>query len=112
MLLDAGADIEADEINCYGGKPLQWASERQVEVVKLLLEHGAEVDSRNIDKQSTYYGITPLGMNVLMQDDCAEVSRLLLDAGADRSFHFNGKSLIEIAKEKGNLKILEVLQVR
>jgi len=111
MLLDAGADIEADEINCYGGKPLQWASECRAEVVKLLLERGAEVDSRNIHKQSSYYGITPLGMNVLMEDDCAEVTRLLLDAGADASFQFNGKSLIEIAEEKGNAKILEVLRV-
>jgi hypothetical protein len=24
MLLDAGAEIDADEINCYGGKPLHW----------------------------------------------------------------------------------------
>lgn len=110
MLLDAGADIEADEINCYGGKPLQWASECRTDVVKLLLERGAEVDSRNIDKQSTYYDITPLGMNVLMKDDCAEVTRLLLDAGADPSFQFNGKSLIEIAEKNGNSKILKVLR--
>jgi ankyrin repeat protein len=27
VLLDAGAAIDADEINCYGGKPLHWASE-------------------------------------------------------------------------------------
>ena len=36
--------IEADEINCYGGKPLQWASEHQPEVVQLLLERGAELE--------------------------------------------------------------------
>ena len=40
-------------------------------------------------------------MNVLMKDDCAEVTCLLLDAGADASFQFIGKSLIEIAEEKG-----------
>ncbi|MGI9239782.1 MAG: ankyrin repeat domain-containing protein [Verrucomicrobiales bacterium] len=110
ILLDAGADIEADEINCYGGKPLQWASERHAEVVKLLLERGAEVDSRNIYEKSRYFGITPLGMNVLMEDDCAAVTRLLLDAGADRSFQFEGKSLVEIAAEKGNSEILKVLE--
>ena len=38
--LDAGADIEADEINCYGGKPLHWASEHEPEAVKLLLDRG------------------------------------------------------------------------
>lgn len=110
MLLDAGADIEADEINCYGGKPLQWASEKQEAVVKLLLKRGAEVNSRNALSDSTYFGITPLGMNVLMQEDAAGVTRLLLDAGADTSVEFNGKSLIETAEEKGNLKILELLR--
>lgn len=110
MLLDAEADIEADEIDCYGGKPLQWASEKQDAVVKLLLDRGAQVDSRNVLSDSTYFGITPLGMNVLMEEDGAGVTRLLIDAGADVRFKFNGKSLIEIAEEKGNVKILEVLQ--
>ena len=110
MLLDAGADIEADEINCYGGKPLQWASEKQTAVVRLLLARGAQVDSQNVLSDSTYFGITPLGMNALMTDDCAEVTRLLIDAGADVAVKFNGKSLIEIAEEKGNAKILEVLR--
>src|ERR1041385_810782 len=53
MLLDAGADIEADEINCYGGKPLHWASEHEPSTVKVLLKRGAKVDSRNIDRKST-----------------------------------------------------------
>lgn len=110
MLLDAGAGIEADEINCYGGKPLHWASEKQTHVVKLLLERGAKVDSLNALGNSTYFGITPLGMNTLMPDDCAEVTQALIDAGADTTVKFDGKTLIEIAEEKGNSKILTVLQ--
>ncbi len=110
MLLDAGADIEADEINCYGGKPLHWASESKPAVVRLLLERGAEVDSRNIKKGANYEGITPLCMNCLMPDDCAEVTQILLDAGADPSVKFKRKSLTRIAKKKGNKKILEVLK--
>src|SRR5262249_32870772 len=47
MLLEAGAAIEADEINCYGGKPLHWASEHAPATVELLLRHGANVNSRN-----------------------------------------------------------------
>jgi len=112
LLLDAGADIEADEINCYGGKPLQWASEHQVEVVKLLLARGANVDSINTHKSSDYCGITPLGMNVSMKDDCAEVTEVLIDAGADTSVNINGKGLVEIAKKNGNARILEVLRRR
>lgn len=48
MLLDAGADVEADEINCYGGKPLHWASEHEPDIVRLLLERGAKVNSVNV----------------------------------------------------------------
>lgn len=110
ILLDAGADIEADEINCYGGKPLHWASEKQTAVVKLLLERGAKVDSLNALEDSTYFGITPLGMNTLMPDDCAEITQALINAGADPSVKFNGKTLIEIAEKEGNAKILEVLR--
>jgi ankyrin repeat protein len=109
MLLDAGADIEADEINCYGGKPLHWASEHEPQIVQLLLERGAEVNSRNIRTDSDFCGVTPLLMNVLMRDDCAEVTRLLLDAGADTSVTHQGRTAAEIAKEKGNHRILAVL---
>lgn len=110
LLVDAGADIEADEINCYGGKPLHWAGEKQTHVVEYLLEKGAVVDSKNNLSDSTYFNITPLGMNVLMTDDCAEVTKLLIEAGADTSFTFKGQSLIQIAEENKNEKILEVLK--
>ncbi len=110
LLLDAGAEIEADEINCYGGKPLHWASECRPEVVKLLLERGAQIDSLNVKKGGPYEGITPLGMNVLMKDDCAEVTKILIHAGADTSVTHRGKGLIEIAEANNNVKILEVLE--
>lgn len=110
LLLDAGADVEADEINCYGGKPLHWASECRPEVVKILLDHGAEVDALNVKQGSSYYGITPLGMNVSMTDDCAEVTQILIEAGADTATTVDGKTLIEIAETHGNKKILNVLK--
>lgn len=52
-------------------------------VVSLLLERGADVNSINQREESDFYGITPLMMNALMKDDSAEVTRLLIDAGAD-----------------------------
>lgn len=110
LLLDAGADIEADEINCYGGKALHWAGEKQAHVVEYLLQQGAVIDSKNLLSDSTYFGITPLGMNVLMTDDCAEVTKLLIDAGADTAFKFKGESLIQIAEKNNNVKIMEVLK--
>lgn len=110
LLLDAGADIEADEINCYGGKPLHWASEKQTHIVQMLLNRGAKVDSLNALQDSTYFGITPLGMNTLMTDDCDAVTRVLIEAGADTSVTFGGKALLEIAEEKGNVRIASVLR--
>lgn len=110
MLLDAGADIEADEINCYGGKPLHWASEHEPHIVRLLLERGANVNSVNVRQESDYFGVTPLLMNVLMKDDCADATQLLLEAGADTTVTHHGKSLLEIGEEKGNARILAVLR--
>lgn len=110
MLLDHGADIEADEINCYGGKPLHWASEHEPRIVELLLERGAEVDSRNVKKGSDYEGMTPLLMNCAMKDDCEEVTRLLLEAGADPTIKHLGTTALQIAKGKKNDKVTAVLE--
>ncbi len=110
LLLDAGADIEADEINCYGGKPLHWASEHEPDIVRLLLERGADVNAMNVRVDSEFCGVTPLQMNVLMKDDCAEVTELLLKAGADPTVIFQGKTVVEIARDKGNQRILATLQ--
>ncbi|RMF42751.1 MAG: NAD(P)H-hydrate dehydratase [Planctomycetota bacterium] len=110
MLLDAGADIEAEEIGCYGGKPLHWASEHAPEVVRLLLERGAEVDSVNAYPASPFRGITPLLFNALQKDDCAEVTRLLLDAGADANRVFQGRKALDIAMAENNHRIADVLR--
>ncbi len=110
LLLDAGAELEADEINCYGGKPLHWASEHEPHIVKLLLVRGADVNSINIRKESDFYGVTPLLMNALTKDDCAEATQLLLDAGADTSITFHGKTVVDVARDKGNTRILALLQ--
>ncbi len=109
MLLDAGADIEADEMNCYGGKPLHWASEHEEAVVELLLERGAQVDSRNNYRPSDFFGMTPLLMNATQRDDCAAVTRLLLEAGADANITHQGQTAAEIARDQGNQQILDTL---
>ena len=84
-LLDAGADIEADEVNCYGGKPLHWASAQDPDTVAVLIGRGTDVNSRNIKEGSDFLGYTPLMMNASQRNDCAEVTELLIEAGADIS---------------------------
>jgi hypothetical protein len=110
VLLDTGADIEADEINCYGGKPLHWASEHAPESVRVLLDRGAAVNSRNLKADSEFYGMTPLIMNATQKNDCAEVTELLINAGADiAAVDANGKTALAHARERGLTRIQEAL---
>jgi len=111
MLLDAGASIEADEINWVGGKPLHWASEHAPACVELLLQRGAMVDSRNIKTDSACYGMTPLIMNATQKNDCAEVTGLLLGAGADPNARdATSKTALDYARERGHRRVEQVLQ--
>ena len=111
MLLDAGAEINADEINCYGGKPLHWASEHAPATVRVLLDRGADVNSRNRKEDSEFHGMTPLIMNATQKDDCSEVTELLITAGADiAAVDANGKTALDHARERGLAKIQEVLR--
>lgn len=111
LLLDAGADIEADEINWMGGKPLHWASEHAPSCVDVLLRRGAQVSSRNEMPGTKCYGMTPLIMNATQKDDCAEVCELLLEAGADiHAKDAAGKTDLEWAKEKKLKRITSVLE--
>jgi len=110
LLLDAGAMIEADEVNCYGGKPLHWASEHAPDTVRLLLARGAEVDSRNQRRESEFFGVTPLIMNATQRNDCAEVTEQLLAAGADiNATDAKGKTAFDHASERKLARILDVL---
>jgi ankyrin len=111
MLLDAGADIEADELNCYGGKPLHWASEHEPATVELLLRRGAQIDARNVKPDSDFFGMTPLIMNAAQKNDCAAVTELLLRAGAQRdATDAKGKTALDYATERGHDKVAAVLR--
>ena len=110
LLLDAGAQIESDEVNCYGGKPLHWASEHAPGTVELLLQRGADVNSRNMKSDSKFHGMTPLIMNATQKDDCREVTELLLASGADiTATDASGKTALSHARERGLNRIEEVL---
>lgn len=111
VLIEAGADIEADETNCYGGKPLHWASESKPNAVQCLIGRGAKVDSRNVLGDSDFHGATPLIMNACQRDDCSEVTTLLLEAGADiNAQDAKGKTALARAMENNLERIPDVLR--
>jgi ankyrin repeat protein len=83
-------------------KPLLWASEHAPATVRVLLERGADVNSRNRKADSEFHGMTPLIMNAPQKDDCSEVAELLIAAGADlAAVDANGKTALSHAREHG-----------
>ena len=110
-LLDGGADIEADEIGCYGGKPLHWASEHAPTIVRLLLERGANVNGRNVLAGAKFEGVTPLIMVATQPNDCAECAELLIAAGADmNAVDAKGRSALAWAMERETKQVEAVLR--
>ncbi len=69
------------------------------------------MNSINEKKDSPCYGRTPLIHNASQGDDCAEVTELLLQAGADiNAKDAQLKTAFERAKEKNNSQIIAVLE--
>ena len=97
-------------LSLYGDKALHWASEHETDSVRLLLEYGADVNCRNI-KEGDFSGYTPLIMNASQQDDCEEVTGILIDAGADvHATDTAGKTALDRATENGLKRIPDVLK--
>ena len=98
LLLEAGADVNA--VEDWGGQSaLMWAAaQMQPEMVQLLIDHGAELDRRGVDrnwqrrvtaeprpKDLDRGGFTPL--LYAAREGCLECARRLVEAGADIDRH-------------------------
>ena len=78
ILLEAGADPNATEAHTTGSCPIHWAMngrKTEVKTVRVLVEHGANVNSLN------WMGETPLYLAARHRR--LDLVRLLLSAGAD-----------------------------
>lgn len=94
LLIDRGADVNAVE-SWRGQTPLMWAViEGRVDMVRLLVEHGADVEARSTvnewprqttsESRAQYRpagGLTPLLFAA--RQGCIACAEILLDAGAD-----------------------------
>ncbi|MGD8377061.1 MAG: ankyrin repeat domain-containing protein, partial [Acidobacteriota bacterium] len=91
-LLDAGVPLESEDN--YGSTPLLMAAANgRVDVVRLLLDRGADPDHRE-----TFYGAGALDMALF--GDHPDVALLLVEAGAD-----GRETALAVALQGGNLEL-------
>jgi serine/threonine-protein phosphatase 6 regulatory ankyrin repeat subunit B len=104
--VDVNAKMEEDMT------PLMWAARNgHADVVTLLLEHGAQVDTRDrLGRQAVHLCI---GMSHIQEKGSAETTKALLDGGANvESKDQYGRSLLMLASSKGDLPAVKVLLER
>jgi len=101
LLVEKGAALELKD---RGGVTPLWIAvqEGHLAVVKLLVEKGAAVDTRNSE------GATPL--MYAAQEGRVEALKLLLEKGANPDAEMNGMTAVRIAREKGYLYLVGLLQ--
>jgi hypothetical protein len=101
--LDSGVDVNAK--THYGATALSYACDKgHIEVIKLLIERGADVNSKD-----TFYGEVPLGWALSKSN--IPVIKLLLDKGANgvervlmSGVGDGNVELVKVALDKGGLK--------
>ena len=103
-LVEAGADIEAAARNEMGARPLHSAAAgRHLDVSRLLVERGADVNARQ------HGGYVPL--HQAAQHGDVELAELLLAAGADPDVALDdGRTAADIAREAGHEQLAERLR--
>ena len=103
-LLNKGASVSAQSTNAMANTPLHAAAAgRQLPIVSLLLEHGADPNARQ------HGGFTPLHSAAQAGD--VEMARVLLKAGADpRARADNQQSPLDLALTGGRQQLTELLE--
>ena len=101
-LLENGHNLNSKD--SYGRTPLSWAAENGHEaVVKLLLEKGAELETKDKD-----YGQTPLSYAASRGHEA--LVKLLLEKGAElKTKSNNGQTPLSYAAENGHEAVVKLL---
>jgi uncharacterized protein len=106
VLLDAGADVNAQARNAMKVRPIHAASAAgQIDVTRSLIEHGADVNARQ------QAGFTPL--HEAAASGKLEFARLFLDHGADVNAKTDdGKTALTLAIEARQEAMIKLLRER
>jgi ankyrin repeat protein len=104
LLLRVGADVDVPSQNPMHVRPLHSAiAHRRTAIAKLLIEHGADVNSTQTDD------FTPL--HEAAQNGLLEVTQWLLDRGAHVNAKLsNGKTPLALAIEQHHAEVEEMLR--
>jgi ankyrin repeat protein len=105
-LLAKGAEVKARSTNPMQNTPLHAAAAgRQMDLVKLLIDHGADVNARQ------HGGWTAL--HAAAQSGDAALVQMLLENGADVSARAdNNQSALDLALTKGHQQVVDLLENR
>lgn len=103
-LVNQGANINLAATNQMRVAPIHAAAAaRQIEIVKMLVENGADVNAKQ------QQGFVPL--HAAAQNGDAEMTKLLLDHGADaKARSDNGQTALDLAMLQGHAKAVELLE--
>ncbi len=103
-LVNQGANINLAATNQMKVAPIHAAAAaRQFEIVKMLVENGADVNAKQ------HQGFVPL--HAAAQNGDAEMAKLLLDHGADaKARSGNGQNALDLAMLQGHAKVVELLE--
>lgn len=102
-LLEGGFDPNQDVVVRTDGLSLA-ADKGQMEIVKQFLKHGADVNRKTYDV--IFRTVSTPAMHAVQH---AEVMKLLIAAGADVNFQFQGETILSGALEKGTPDVVKLL---
>jgi ankyrin repeat protein len=104
LLLRVGAEVDSPSKNAMRVRPLHSAiANRRTAIAKLLIEHGADVNSTQADD------FTPL--HEAAQNGLLEITQLLLDRSAHVNAKLsNGKTPLTLAIEQHHVEVEELLR--
>ena len=113
MLISRGANVNVQDK--HGDTPLivaREASDRNLDVIKVLLDSGADVNHINHNSNTALHKIYPMSDEALLEDthQLAEIMTLLIDAGGNiNARNLCGNSPLFVAVDVGNNLAAKIL---